>query len=452
MKVVLVSPPFGEHGQKSKGLPIAPPVLEYLAGLTGQVDPDIELELIDANIETFDPHKINADLVGFTVLTPQAPFVYRSADILRKRGVQVLLGGIHVDALPDEAKKHSDAIVLGEVEGIWHKILQDAAKRKLKFVYKGGHPSLENLPFPLTDRMKHKYIFGSFFTARGCPFQCSFCSVHKYFGRKARFRPIGEVVKEVAASSRKLFWGIDDNIWGTDVKRNIELYKEMAKNIRFKYWFGSGDLVTIDHSRSDELLKWARRAGMRAVLVGWESENPKALKEYRAVSKQGKERIEAIKKIRDNGIEVMLFIMVGGRQDSIDDYRRILELCDKYNIAAHPTMVTPFPGTELYDLYKPYLHHDGEWDYFDGNNALFDHDDPLMSMENRERALFWLRAELFTFPRMIKRLFKISLIGFPATHIMSWMLQFPQGRAFKEILDAKKDINVLEIKKLINIK
>ena len=69
MKLLLISPPFGEKGQKSKGLPIAPPVLEYLTGLTNQVRPDIEVELVDANKETFDPDTADADLIGFTVLT-----------------------------------------------------------------------------------------------------------------------------------------------------------------------------------------------------------------------------------------------------------------------------------------------------------------------------------------------------------------------------------------------
>ena len=126
MKLLLISPPFGEKGQKSKGLPIAPPVLEYLTGLTNQVRPDIEVELVDANKETFDPDMADADLIGFTVLTPQAPWVYRTADRLRALGKQVLLGGIHVTALPDEARLHADAIVVGEVEEFWGELLDDA--------------------------------------------------------------------------------------------------------------------------------------------------------------------------------------------------------------------------------------------------------------------------------------------------------------------------------------
>jgi len=430
MKLLLVSPPFGEKGQKSKGLPIAPPVLEYLTGLTYEVRPDVEVKLIDANKEDFDPDKVDADVVGFTVLTPQAPWVYRMSDRLRAGGKQVVLGGIHVTALPDEAKRHADAVVLGEAEKIWKDLLDDAGKRSLRPVYDGGFPDLEGLPKPVGDLWNTKYVYGYFQTSRGCPFSCTFCSVHRFFGGKVRMRPIEDVVKEVASSKWKLFWGIDDNIWGVNVKRSIELYREMGENIRGKWWFGSGDLTSVQHPRSDELLRNARKAGLTAVLVGWESNNLSSLEEYKAVSKQGRQRRDAIKKIRDHGIEVMLFIMVGGRRDVREDFDGILKLCDELKVSAHPVMTTPFPGTELYEMYRPYLIEGLDWDSFDGNHAVFEH--PTMTPEEREDAIVRLRADLFTIPKILRRMTQISWKGFPMSHITSWMIQYPQGRAFRQ--------------------
>lgn len=309
MKITLVSPPFGKSGQKSKGLPIAPPVLEYLAGLTYKVRPDVEIELIDANKESFNPDEIDSDLIGFTVLTPQAPWVYRMADRLRQRGKKVVLGGIHVTALLEEAKPHADAIVLGEAENIWEGLLKDAEKIHLNQVYDGGFPELKGLPKPVTSLWKTRYVYGYFQTSRGCPHRCTFCSVHKFFGGRVRVRPIDEVIEEVSQSKWRLFWGIDDNIWGVNIAHTIELYREMSKTVKGKWWFGSGDLVSVEHPRSEELLKYAREAGLTAVLVGWESNNLRSLEEYRAISKQAKKRRDAIKKIRDHGIEVMLFII-----------------------------------------------------------------------------------------------------------------------------------------------
>lgn len=439
MKLLLVSPPFGEKGQMSKGLPIAPPVLEYLTGLTNQVKPDVEVELLDANKELLQPERVDADVVGFTVLTPQAPWVYDMAGKLREAGKKVILGGIHVTALPEEAKAHADSIVLGEAETVWKDLLDDTGRNSLKPVYEGTFPDLAGLPKPVTSLWNTDYVYGYFQTSRGCPFSCTFCSVHKFFGGKVRMRPVDEVVREVASSKRRLFWGLDDNIWGVNIDKTIELYREMAKNVRGKWWFGSGDIRTVHHPRSGELFKYARKAGLTAVLLGWESNNISSLEEYKAVTKQGRERRDAIRRLRDHGIEVMLFIMVGGRQDRREDFEGILKLCDELKVAAHPVMTTPFPGTELYETYRPYLFEGLDWNSFDGNHAVFEH--PTMSRLEREDAVIKLRADLFPTNKIIQRLMQVSWKGFPMSHISSFMIQYPQGRAFKEYARERKQKN-----------
>ena len=432
MKLLLVSPPFGEKGQMSQGLPIAPPVLEYLAGLTRRLRPDVEVTLHDANKVLFTPDMAAAyDLVGFTVLTPQAPWVYRTSDIIREAGGKVVAGGIHVTALPEEAAVHVDSLVLGEAETVWDEVLRDFEQGSLKAHYCGEFAPLEDLPRPVTGMLPRKgYVYGYFQTSRGCPHRCTFCSVHKFFGGKVRMRPIQDVVEEVAGSQWNLFWGIDDNIWGVNMDRTIELYGEMGRSVKRKWWFGSGDLATVQHPRADQLLANARKAGLTAVLVGWESNNMMSLKEYKAVNKQGRERRDAIRKIRSHGIEVMLFIMVGGRQDTRADFEGILELCEELKVSAHPVMTTPLPGTELYREYEPHLLPGMDWDCYDGNRALFEHDS--MTPAEREEALVRLRAELFTIPRILGRIPQISWKGFPMSHITSWMVQYPQGRAFRE--------------------
>jgi radical SAM superfamily enzyme YgiQ (UPF0313 family) len=352
------------------------------------------------------------------------------ADRLRALGRKVILGGIHVTALPDEARGHADAIVVAEAETVWAQLFEDLAKGALKPVYHGHFPELVGLPRPVTDLWKTSYVYGYFQTSRGCPHRCTFCSVHEFFGGKSRMRPIDEVVAEVAASKRRLFWGIDDNIWGVNVKRSIELYAEMAKSIRGKWWFGSADLVTLDHERADELLGNARRAGLTAVLVGWESNNVATLEEYKAVNKQGQHRRDQIRRIRDHGIEVMLFTMLGGRQDVRADYEELLQLCDELRVSAHPVMTTPFPGTELYEQYRPYLRGGLDWDDFDGNHAVFEH--PTLSREDREDLIIDLRARLFTLPRILRRVAQVGWRGFPMSHVTSWMIQYPQGRAFRQ--------------------
>ena len=433
MKILIISPPFGEQGQESKGLSIAPPVLEYLAGLTYQINPDVEVDLIDANIEKFNVDTVDADIVAFTVLTPQATWAYREAKVLRERGTKVVMGGIHASAMSEEVLQHADAIITGEAENVWAEFLSDAEKGKLKRVYAGGIlANLEGLPRPRHGILRTKYRFGSFFTGRGCPHTCSFCSVHEFYGRKLRFRPVDEIVREVAESPYRMFWNIDDNIWAK-VDRATELYKALASEVKGKTWFGSGDLVMVQQPGSEEMLKWARRAGMTTALVGWESENPDTLEELSATTKQGRERRDAVKRIRDHGIDVMLFLMLGSRKDNKDDFKRALDICDELNVMGHPVLTTPFPGTGLYDMYKDYMIPGAEWDSFNGNRALYTHDDPDMTPEAREQAVDWLRAEMFTWPRIIKRIRAIPRIGFPSVHITSFWIQYPQRRAFREV-------------------
>jgi radical SAM superfamily enzyme YgiQ (UPF0313 family) len=452
MKITLISPPFGEYVssgafarltrldeiQKSEGLPIAPPVLEYLAGLTEQLAPDVEVELIDVNRDELteaDVAKLNSDLVGLTVLTPQSPWAYRTADLLRARGLKVVLGGMHVTVLPEEAAKHADAVVLGEAESVWAAVINDAKAGTLKQFYRGTQRELTNLPRPKRGLLSTKYPMGSFFTARGCPFQCKYCSVYKFFGNNIRHRPIDEVVKEVAESPYWMLWNVDDNIWGAGIDRSIRLYIDLYKELASmrKWWIGSGDLVSVQHSRGEELLKNAKKSGLTLVMVGWETENITSLKEWNALLKQGSKRHDAVKRIRDHGIDVMMFLMMGGREDTPDDYKRALDVCDELGGMPHPMQVTPFPGTDLYTDYKPFLIPERGWEYYNGNRVVFEHEDPMMSIEKREQALFWLRAESFTPKRVLKRIASLSLKGFPMSHVTSAMLQIPMGRSFREI-------------------
>ena len=229
-----------------------------------------------------------------------------------------------------------------------------------------------------------------------------------------------------------MFWNIDDNIWG-NVQRATELYKAIATEAKGKTWFGSGDLIMVQQKGSDEMLKWAQKAGMTTALVGWESENPNTLKELKAVTKQGKARKDAVKRIRDHGIDVMLFLMLGSRTDTKDDFKRALDICDELNVMGHPVLTTPFPGTDLYHMYENYLIKGNNWDSFNGNRALYEHDDPEMTPKAREQALDWLRSEMFTWPRILKRIRSIPKIGFPNSHFSSFFIQYPQRRAFREV-------------------
>ena len=152
MKVTLVSPEFPFSGR----VPMVPPILEYLGALTLREQPGATLQLVDANQTRLLPEDVRGDLVGLSVWTATAPWVYRFADACRARGLRVVLGGIHATALPDEAGRHADAVVVGEAESVWGEVLRDAAAGRLRPRYDGVRLPLAGLPllrFHLVDHL-----------------------------------------------------------------------------------------------------------------------------------------------------------------------------------------------------------------------------------------------------------------------------------------------------------
>ncbi len=266
---------------------MVPPILEYLGALTLKVMPDAELELIDANIHEPLSENIQADLVGISSITATITWSYNFSDELRKLGKKVVLGGIHPTALPEEAKHHADAVVVGEAESVWFDVLKDALNGILKPFYYGERLPLDDIPYPFAGFIKGPYKFRAIFTARGCPYKCSFCSVRKFFGDSLRFRPIDKVIEEVEKCTGMIYFNGDDNIWGGDLNRSIELFTRLSRGTK-KWWYGFGDLRAPQSPLGDKLLEAAKKSGLFSVWVGWETSSGEGLKMYHAAAKQGK--------------------------------------------------------------------------------------------------------------------------------------------------------------------
>ncbi|HZZ83289.1 MAG TPA: radical SAM protein [Anaeromyxobacteraceae bacterium] len=426
MRIALVSPELPNRG----GFPLAPPILEYLGALTLQARPDAQLRLFDANRRAVSLDELDAELVGISVMTPTATWCYRLADALRARGVQVVLGGIHPTVLPEEAAEHADAVVIGEAEAVWGQVLEDASRRKLRPRYIGERRPLAGLPVPLKGALPGRYPFRAIFTARGCLHSCAFCSVRAFFGSTVRLRPIPEVVRDVEVGVDRIYYNGDDNIWGSDQARSIELFRALADGPK-RWWSGQGDLLSVQQPRGEEMLKWAFRSGLRSVWVGYESESPATLARYRALGKQGRDRDEAIRRITGAGMEVVFFVILGGREDSLAAFEGALELSDRLKATVHPILLTPYPGTELYEEYKPYLLPGLPWASYDGVHAVFDHPSPDMTPEAREARVLAINSALFSLPRVLRRVGAIHRRGFPVTHTLALMKQLAMRRGFQ---------------------
>jgi len=442
MKLSIVSPQFPFSGR----VPLVPPILEYLAALTYREAPNSDVQLVDANQRQITPEDISSETVAISVMTATAPWAYRFADDCRRIGKNVILGGIHPSALPEEAIRHANSVVVGEAESVWGRVLADIENGNLGRFYHGERNTLDDLPKPINGKLKGNYQFRAFFTMRGCPYRCTFCSVRRFYGDTIRYRPISSVVDEIEACAGKLWFNGDDNIWGGDIQRSINLFDAISQGTK-RHWYGFGDFRSLQGAEGAKMLASARKSGLFSVWAGWEGDE-QYLGTFNAFGKQGVNRESTVKQMQDAGIDVTLFVVLGGRQDSIDSFKRTLELSERLQVGIHPVLLTPLPGTELFDQYREHMLPGLGWESFTGVNAVFEHPDPEMSPLRREEEYHRLSNELFRFERIVNRIGKISSGGFPSSHIYSFMMQVPMkhalSKAFEEWKNVDRNLDVTE--------
>lgn len=171
MKIEFISPAVEENA------PVPNLAFPILASLTPQ---DVSVSYTDDLLTPIDLQKglKEVDLIGITVLTKTALRAYRIADAYRQKGVPVVMGGIHPTALPDEAKEHADAVVIGEAEEIWPSLIEDVRRNDLKPFYRQENlidPS--KIPMPRREILPQKGYFplDVVQVSRGCPYRCEFC-------------------------------------------------------------------------------------------------------------------------------------------------------------------------------------------------------------------------------------------------------------------------------------
>jgi radical SAM superfamily enzyme YgiQ (UPF0313 family) len=277
--------------------------------------------------------------------------------------------------------------------------------------------------------LKGKYRFRGVNTSRGCPYDCTFCSVKPFFGAKVRFRPIDDVVRDVAAIPEKIYMNGDENIWTGKIDRAIDMFSALRG--MNKKWMGFGSLGPIMSPVGSKLLNAAREAGLMTLWVGWDAMSDEGLSAYGATGKIGRNREESLAKIRDHGIDVSLFFMLGGRADTQADFDKALDVCDRLGVSMHPSLLVPYPGTKLYEEYAPYIYKELGWEYYTGAYALYEHPDPAMSAEVRERRFYEVSLEMLSLGRVLRHMLDIPRASFPGAHILSLMSQLPVRHGMK---------------------
>jgi radical SAM superfamily enzyme YgiQ (UPF0313 family) len=324
--------------------------LMTLAGLT---PPEWEVAIVDENLGLPDYQAMpRPDLVGITAFTSQAGRAYAVAADFRRRGVPVVMGGIHATMRRDEAAARVDAVVTGEAEGIWPEVLEDVRRGRLQRRYDGGLARIDELRPARHDLLPPRYAFGSIQTTRGCPLNCSFCSVTAFNGASYRQRPIADVVREFQLISAKRVLLVDDNLIGTrreHVARAKALFRALVEAGLRKQWISQ---ATINFADDEELLELAARAGCQGVFVGFETPTPAGLyelgKKFNLV--RSRDFRASVDRIHRHGMLVLGSFIIGLDADQPGIGRRIAEVAADYGVDNLNTLfLTPLPGTQLWD-------------------------------------------------------------------------------------------------------
>ena len=312
-----------------------------------------DISIVDENLATPNYASLpRPDIVGLTAATPQAPRAYELAAQFRAMGVPVVIGGIHATMCLDEALAHVDSVVTGEAERVWPQVLDDAGHGRLGRRYDGKHAEMAEVPLARHDLLGSNYGFGAIQTTRGCPLNCSFCSVTAFNGGRYRHRPIENVVQEFRLIREKLVLIVDDNLIGTrteHMERAKDLFRGMIRAKLRKKWVAQ---ATINIADDDELLRLAARSGCRGVFIGFESPSTEGLIEVgKKFNIRGdRDMRESVRRIRRHRILVVGSFIIGLNIDRPGAGARIAEACRAYDIdILNLLFLTPLPGTKLWE-------------------------------------------------------------------------------------------------------
>lgn len=390
-------PGFVERSQVIASLPSL-----SLLTLAGATPERFELEYHEVPDIKNLPVLPACDLAAISTYTAQVKDAYALAERYKDVGVTTVIGGLHATALPHEALRHCDAVVVGEGELSWTQLLEDFERGCLQRVYEpnGRQFDLALAPLPRFDLLDpEEYNRLTVQTQRGCPWKCDFCAGSVMLTPKYKIKPVAKVIDEIRAI--KQIWPkpfiefADDNTF-VNKKNSKMLMRALAdEGVR---WFTETDVSVAEDA---ELLSLMREAHCAQILVGFESPNAAAVDGIELNRNWKKKKVDsykaAIDRIQSHGIAVIGCFILGLDGDTsgvFDDIRCFVEESGLFQVQI--TVMTPFPGTPLYARLKreERLLEETEW----GKCTLFDVNftPKQMSVSELEQGLISLGKQLYS--------------------------------------------------------
>ena len=414
MKILLILP-AGEKVRVTRERPRVPRramlrfsvlPLTVVAALTPR---EHEVRIIDENVEPLD-FDLACDVVGVTFMTALAPRAYEIAREFRRRGRTVVAGGYHATFCPEETAGHFDAVVVGDAEGAWPRVLADVQAGRPGRIYESPAPTDPVLRTPMPRRellaaQARRYVtVNAVQTSRGCRHGCRFCSITAFHRRTQRHRPVAEVRADLQTIPRDFIF-VDDNI-AADRGYAAALFTAMAP-LR-KRWVSQCSIEVADDA---ELLGLMRAAGCHGLFVGIETTNAANLT---AVGKEFNDsaRYRArLRRLHRAGIGVVAGIILGLDHDAPGVFAGTLRFLQQMRIeAVQVNILTPLPGTPLFaDFERAGRITDRDWSHYDFRHVVFR---PVgMSAGELQAGADWVYAQFYRLDRVLWRFVRAVFAG-----------------------------------------
>lgn len=372
MKLTLIKPNIGrrEHSLYVDEGRMEPLQLGILAALT---PPDVNVVMYDDRMEQI-PYDDPTDLVAITVETFTARRAYEIREEFHRRGIPVVMGGMHAMLIPEEVAAHCDCVIVGDAEPVWETMIRDFRQHRLQRRYDAVQPAC-----PQANVITRRDIFeGKGYLpitllqfSRGCSHRCSFCASSVYFQARHYCRPVEDVVREIKAQKRKLLFFVDDNIV-CDHEKAKELFRALIPlKIR---WVSQGSM---DMLKDRELMKLMVQSGCLGLVIGFESISPECIDQMnKHTNRKGSGSLyqEEIRQLRAWGLQTWAAFTVGHDGDTVESIHATCDFAiqNKFTFAAF-NILMPYPNTPLYAkleqerrlLYqgKWWLHEDYRFNY-----------------------------------------------------------------------------------------